>query len=262
VEQIDMPSDLPFGAELVPSPNKRHSETVIFVPHFGGTKRSVWRHVSLMNELGYDVVRFNLVFNEPKAFMQLPIVWRSFGRGCHGRCCPLIQFGARHAWANQITQLLNSIPGPKIVYSFSMPSSGALAAIAHREAKDIKAFICDGGPFLQLALCTWNLFTFEYEIKSCILRAIACAIAFLMFGPGLARELRALFKHLPANFPVLSIRGLADPLVDPSAITKVFAKQNRLKLTVVNLPQGRHLDGLKNFTTEYRQQVTHFLAGL
>jgi pimeloyl-ACP methyl ester carboxylesterase len=237
---------LPFEGELKPAVHRRFRETVVFVHHFGGTKKSLARHVSAVNKLGFDAVVFNLIFGDTKPKDCLPITAD-------------LKFGTRHVWAEQIEAILNSVPGRKIVFSFSMPSASALAAIAHRSAKDVAAWVCDGGPFLDLPRCVWNLYKHEYEVKSDLVRGVFTGLSLVLFGLGFEREVKGLLQALPAGFPVLSIRGWSDPLVAPAAIDHVFEQQTHLDLEMLSFGDGRHLDGLKRFPEQYMARLEKFL---
>lgn len=232
--------------ELASAPNKVFKETIVFVHHFGGSKRSVLRHVKFVNDLGFDAIRFTLTFNSALPNRELPITADA-------------KFGFRHMWTDEIEAVLNSVHGPKIVYSFSMPSNSALEAISRRGASDISAWICDGGPFAELPRCTWNLYSHEYTVKSKVLRTAMTAYSLFLYGFGFESSLATTFARLPKNFPTLSIRGWDDPLVPPSAIDRVFSYQENLKLQRLALPSGRHLDGLKRFPDEYKSRVREFL---
>ncbi len=239
-------TDLPFEAQILPAATKRFRETVVFVHHFGGSQRTVLRHIKLVNTLGFDAVRFNLRFNELKLGQALPISSN-------------LRFGASYVWADQVEAILNALPGRKIIFSFSMPSLGALGAISHRKASDIAGWVCDGGPFLQLLRCTWNLLTYEYNIDNPFKRALYSTLAYFLFG-GVEIAVPGWLRNLPAKFPVLSIRGEKDPLVPISAIEDVFAFGEHLDLQRLSLPEGHHLDGLKKFPDIYEPTVRAFLT--
>ncbi|HVK61238.1 MAG TPA: alpha/beta hydrolase, partial [Bdellovibrionales bacterium] len=170
-----------------------------------------------------------------------------------------LKFGARHIWAGQIEAILNAIPGKKILYTFSMPSTAAFEAIANRKAEDISAWVCDGGPFGQILRCTWNLLTHEQKIESKILRAASTGLSYFFFGLGLEKQVQQWSRSLPKDFPIFSIRGEKDPLVPPSAIEDMFAEADQVDLKVLTLPDGGHLDGLKNFPDLYKPAVERFL---
>lgn len=238
--------DLPYDAQLLLAPTKRFRETIVFVHHFGGSQRTVLRHIKLANTLGFDAVRFNLQFNELKLGQALPITSN-------------LNFGASFVWRDQIEAILNAIPGRKILYSFSMPSLGALGAISHRKASDINGWVCDGGPFLQLLRCTWNLLTHESKIENLLQRAIYSGLAYFLFG-GVEVAVPGWMQSLPAKFPVLSIRGEKDPLVPVSAIDDVLKMGPQIDLEKLSLPDGAHLDGLKRFPALYEAPVRAFLT--
>ena len=197
--------------------------------------------------LGFDAVRFDLAFNSLKIGQQLPITSN-------------LKFGASHVWIDQIESILNALPGRKILYSFSMPSLGALGAMAHRKGSDIAGWVCDGGPFLQLLRCTWNLLGREYNVENPFLRALYSGAAYLLFGTGTELAVPLWGAALPAKFPILSIRGEKDPLVPISAIEDVFAFIPQAELQRLSLHDGEHLDGLKKFPEIYEPTVRAFLT--
>lgn len=238
--------ELPFDGELDASKEKKYAETVVLVHHFGGSKKTLARHAQLLNELGYDCVRFTLDFNQALPSKLLPITAD-------------LEFGARHLWRDQIESILNSVPGRKIVYSFSMPSNSALEALARRRAKDVAAWICDGGPFVELTRCIWNLYENEYKIDSRLLRGLYTGASLAFYGPGFASEVPALLAQLPSNFPIFSIRGRKDPLVPLSAIEGVFTQANQLNVETMIIEDGGHLDGLKSNPKNYSRAVDKFL---
>ncbi|MES2856181.1 MAG: alpha/beta hydrolase [Bdellovibrionota bacterium] len=244
---MSLQSALPFEGELTPAPHRKFKETIVFVHHFGGSKRLLKRHLEFVNELGFDAIRFSVSPNEKLPKSLLP------NKGG-------LKFGARHAWADQVETILNHVPGKKIIYSFSMPSNGALEAIARRKAEDVSAWVCDGGPFAQILRCTWNLLTHEQKVENRFLRGIASGFAYLFFGLRLKAELKALAREIPKDFPVLSIRGEKDPLVPVSAIVDIFEELPQLDLEVLILAEGVHLDGLKNDPELYKPAVERFLS--
>ncbi len=241
-----MSEKLPFDAELMRARDRRFEDTVVFVHHFGGSRRTVLRHLRLVNDLGFDGVRFDLIFNKTRPQDQLPITGD-------------FRFGVRHVWSGQIESILNAIPGRKILYSFSLPSSCALQAIAKRRALDISGLICDGGPFLNLSRCIWNLYEQEYKVKSRVLRAGFTGASMLLWGSGFKEQMRRTLQGIPRDFPVLSIRGWQDTLVPVSAIEDFFSMQDHLDLEVLALPEARHLKGLRDFPGEYVPRVESFL---
>jgi hypothetical protein len=244
-----MAAQLINNGEIVSAAHKRFPETVVFVPFFFGKKQHMKRHAEFMAELGYDSVIFNLSYKWkkiiPKLRFSLDLGW-----------------GIKHVWTREITKILDSIPGDKIVFAFSNPSTAALEAIRLRKARDVKAFICDGGPFYELLRCNWNYFEHEDPIDNPLKK-----IALNMYARGIwtvthEKEISRDLSSLPQDFPILSIRGWQDPLVPPTCIEKAFQGHEQLDLEILNLPQGKHMDGLKNFPEVYKPRVADFLASI
>ncbi len=240
-------SALPYDAETHLAKEKKFQETIIFVHHFGGDKRSVLRHVRMVNDFGFDCVRFTLKFNMNDK--KIPISGD-------------LKIGLRSAWAGQIQDILNAIPGKKILYTFSMPGAAAIQAVSQRSGFEISGMLCDGGPFLQVMSRTWVLYEKAYKVKSKILRGLLTILSLGMWGPNFKAEMRNYFSHLPAGFRILSIRGEKDGLVPPKAIEELFALASHQKIEVFLLPDADHLDGLKNFANIYIPKVEKFLKAI
>jgi pimeloyl-ACP methyl ester carboxylesterase len=244
---------LPFEGELLAAERRLFEETIVFVHHFGGNKKSTHRHARLVNELGFDAVVFNLLYHDateqPNKMLlrQLPI-------------SADLEFGARHLWQEQIEAVLNAVPGRKIVFSFSMPTNSAVLAIAKRQAEDIAALVCDGGPFLQLPRCLWNLYTHQFNIESRFLRGAFTAASLALYGLGFERQLDAAAELLPPGFPALSFRAQADTLVPSEAIEEFFEETPAIRVDRVIIDEAKHLEGLKMNGMKYRQSLAPFLA--
>ena len=245
-----MEDELPFDAAFDRAANRRFRETAVFVHHFGGDRRSTLRHARALNEIGFDCVRFTLPQSREAgaALARSPLAAAWEGRG-----------GLRHAWTERTRRILDAVPGPKIVYSFSMPSASALQAVAERDARDVSAMICDGGPFLRLATCVSNLLEFECGVRSRFKLYLFTAASFPMWGVGYRRDMGASAARLPAKFPILSIRGGSDPLVPAGAIDDVWALPTRAQIERFAIADGRHLDGLRRFPDSYVARVRKFL---
>lgn len=245
---------LPFDGELVPAARRLFAEKIVFVHHFGGNKQSVWRHVQLVNDLGFDAVIFNLVYHDAKdkphrlLLKELPISTD-------------LAFGAYRIWQDQLEAILNALPGRKIVFAFSLPANSAFMAVAARQAQDIAAVVCDGGPFLQLPRCFWNLYTQQFDVQSSLVRGFFTAASLTLYGGiGFTRALQEASERFPQNFPVLSFRGQADRLVPIEAIDDFFAEIPNLRMSAVEIPEATHLEGLKMNSMKYRQELAPFLA--
>lgn len=236
---------LSFGGVLHPADTKKFEETILLVPFFDGEKVNLKKHWEFLNELGFDAVVFDL-FHGPWKGGPLPLA--SDG-----------SFGMKHVWADQIEQLLNEITGPKFVFSFSNPSASAIEAISRRNSVDIKGLVCDSGPSGKFWNSMNSFFIHERPIRFPPLRWMAATLSSAYWNPRMEASVHEDLETFPKRFPVLSIRGWRDPLVPPEAIDKVFEPHTQLDWRRVSLPEGRHLNGLRDFPNEYRPAVERFL---
>jgi pimeloyl-ACP methyl ester carboxylesterase len=238
--------ELPFHGRWLRAKRKQFLETVIFVHHFGGNRTSVKPHQDFLADLGFDSVAFTLSH-------------RSWPGPLKNTLLNDVHYKLRHRWQNEIAAILQAVPGPKILFSFSFPSAPAIMAVAERRVPDIQAWICDGGPFLSPLTCFWNYFKFAdptplWKRGPRMLLGMT-SLEFWNLGP----ELHEALDRLPHDFPVLSIRAWQDQLVPISAIDEAFSGHHNLKLETLTLPEGGHIDGLKRFPEEYKPRVARFL---
>lgn len=247
--------ELPHGGLHFRSPEKKFEPVIVFVHHFGGNRSSTRRHVELVNKLGFDAVTFNLSFNSaPKWKGPLHDFVRL------GRLALKTDFPVK--WAKEIEDVLNSLTGEKIIYSFSSISAAVIKVISERPSKDIKAWICDGGPFLFIYPA---FIRYQKYIAGAPLWAqpIGAAFAYALFGGfSYNRRLKKWLGRFPLGFPILSIRAGADVLVPPEAIEAVFDLNRQLNLKVLSLPGVAHLEGLKTAPLEYQGSLQEFLISL
>lgn len=225
---------------------KKFQETILFVPFFGAHANSLQRHMDLVAGLGFDSVTFELMDDWGAALTQI-----ISSKG---------QLGLKHVWADQIENLLNSIPGKKIVYSFSNPTASAFEAIAHRNAWDISAMICDGGPSGQLTKSMLKFFSVEKPVPSLFLRMILAGVSANMWSPHYKTAISQDLDKFPKGFRLLSIRGWKDPLISPEMIDKVFEGHDQIDWEKLSIPEGKHLNGLKDFPEQYVPKVQSFLV--
>lgn len=242
-------SELPGDGRLHRAKIRRFEETVVLVHHYGGNRATVNAHREFLHDLGFDCATFSLsqghrlkILNKVNA----PIV-----KDVHVR--------QRQRWVQQIHEVLNALEGPKIVYSFSFPSAPALEALSDRSNGEIRAWICDGGPFLMLLTCFWNYFS-KIEPTPLVLRPTRVSIAAAgLEAWSLEADLKRALQALPNQFPILSIRAWQDPLVPIAAIDQVFSGQNQIHLETLTLPEAGHIDGLQRFPDDYKPRVAKFL---
>lgn len=221
--------------------------TVVFVPHFAGNRQTLHRHIKMVEDLGYRTVCLELQYNDLRFLRKPPFAKTG-------------EFGFGAVWVEQVLELLHSTSGPKILYSLSMPSNSAAIALSTFLEADasVQAWICDGGPFLQIGHCVNNLFRFSFRMSRP--KALLTAAASLVwYGPFFESRIKRALTALPVDFPVLSLRGAQDPLVPPMAIDLFFSNAPHLALDREVFPTGGHLDLLKNFADQYRSKVHSFL---
>lgn len=223
--------------------------TLIFVPFFGGNEASLKKHFELADSLGLPHKFVNLNFNFLK-FALRPVSARAH------------HFGMKSQWADQIELVLNETPGPKILFSFSTPTMAAIECIRRRHGHDVLALIADGGPSGELWSSIMNLMSKETKLPTWGLRALATTAASLCVDPDLKNICKKDLQQFPKNFQILSIRGWKDPLISPRQIDMVFAPHEQLKWQKLSLPDGVHLNGLRDFPVDYCEGVERFLKGL
>lgn len=240
----------PFSGELHQSQNKKYSETVLIVPFYGAKKSSLARHVDFLNEVGYDVVLFNLQ-REPRNWKLVNSIVSSE-----------LEFGLKHIWADQIEAMLNSIPGRKIVFAFSNPTASAIEAIARRNAYDIAGLVCDSGPSGDLFKSMIAYFSSEEPIRLTPFKYAASFVTSLIWHPQYRDAFHKDIAKLPIGFRILSIRGWKDKIITVDQIDKVFEPHQNVDWQKLSLPQAAHLNGLKDFRSEYEKPVADFLKEL
>lgn len=239
--------EIPYGGFVLEPPELRFEETVVFVHHWGGQKNSPRDHMNFVSSLGFRCVSFSQSFHSHQSLRP------------RKELLPKALKGLRHVWTQEILEVLDAIPGQKILYSFSMPSGAALMALAQR-IESVKAWICDGGPFFQAHKCYWNYFTHQKPIKNWLLKESAVIGSHFLFGNwNFKAEVKDALNALPKDYPVLSIRGWQDPLVPPSAIEEVFRHAPQVQLEVVSLPEAQHINGIRVATEEYKNRLSRFL---
>ena len=231
------------------SAHRRFQELVVFVPFFGSHERDLQQHLDMVNELGYDAVAFDFAVS-PQSYIFSPRLARK------------TKVGLLYLWADEIEDVLDSFVEPKILYTFSGPAAAAFHALVARMKResgtDVKAMICDSGPFLNIWGSIWSFLKNEYKIPF-IARVPALFLSVAIWGHDHADVLQNDLHALPSQFPILSIRGWNDPLIPPSLIDEVFESVKQINLQVFALPEASHLDGLRLFKKEYSLRVQRFL---
>jgi hypothetical protein len=232
-----------YEGEFFRAPKKLHDELIFFVHFYGGSKKALRRHIEWVNSEGFDAFAFDLLGEA--SFSNIPLTSN-------------LKFGLKHQYADQIESLLNEISGEKIVFAFSNPAAGAIEALSRRRCHDVKVLICDSGPSGKFIESVYNLYSGERKYsmpRSLVMTGFLSFFWGLKLNAGLEEEL----KTFPENFPVLSVIGWKDTLIPRHHIEAVFENQSHLDWRKLSLPEGSHLNGLRDFPEEYKTAVMSFL---
>ncbi len=228
-------------------PDEKKSDVVfVLVHHYGGSGRTLRRHVNLVNHFGFTAVTFDLEgAHNQKVF--LPPVSKRW------------QWGLRYMWSDRIEEILKLVEGDKIILTLSNPSYSVLEAVYRIQGKNIKGIICDGGPFFDIFKCYWNLFThaFKYPLP---LRILQLFLGGLYWNPLCYKaQAKRNIKQFGKNVPLLSIRAEQDNLVPVDSIDKCLQTYPQENLTQVLLKNCGHLMGVKLEKEVYYREVGKFL---
>jgi hypothetical protein len=230
---------------------KIYKESVVMVHHYGGNKFSFKRTMEFLNSIGLDVYTFDLPYSDVRQVSRLP----TYKKG----------FGLRHKWADIISTRLEQVPGDKFVFSLSSPSAAALDAMAEREFRDIKGWVCDGGPFADLQTGMTNLvreaglFGGKYINRlglknSFVPKIYSNTVGWLLINLYGSRnyenDMARFLKKLPKDFPIISFREGEDKLVYPQMIDQFFALAS-VQVQPVLLEKAGHLLGFKEAPERY-----------
>lgn len=256
---------LPYEGRLFRSRNKKFEETILFVPFFGAVQRELARHVKFVMDLGFDAVTFDLEktpalmdfseglftplknWKELTSVLKIPISSRN-------------KFGIKHIYADQIENMLNLIPGKKIVYSFSNPSGAAIEALARRKCSDVVGLLCDSGPSGKFIDSFFNLAKQEWKIQFLPLTFSMAPVLSLLWSPHMHKDIHTHLESFPKGFKILSIRGWKDPMIPPDHIDAIFEPHKNIDWRKLSLPEAGHLTGLRDFRAEYVPAVEKFLS--
>jgi len=241
----------PDQGELFKAKNKKSNHLIFFAHFFQGHKKALKRHIEFVNELGFDAYAFNLK-DSPKEHLYIPYSHITK------------KFGMKHALADQIDYHLDLLTeyNTKIIFVFSNVAGCAIEAVARRiQAKknDVIGMVCDSGPGGRFIYSSYKLIQEQLGIKSLPLKLINTPIVAFGWSPKLHKDIAADLALFPNNFPLLSIRGWRDQLISPEHIDEIFEPHKNLKWKKLSLPEAGHLNGLRDFPSEYCPAVQNFL---
>lgn len=223
--------------------NAAQKPVLILVPFFGAKPAQLQRHIQFFQELGFNHIEVvSLTYNWKPYF-------NSYG-----------QLGMKGLWTDEIETTLNKVKGPKVIFSFSNPCAAAIAACVRRKCSDILGMVCDSGPSGDFYKSVVGLLKHQMQVTSPI-KLYPYSYAFYWgWSPNWNASLKKDVSLLPKGFPILSIQGWKDPLISPKQIEAAWVEGGHLDLIKLNLPEAGHLNGLRDFSDQYRPAVTNFLS--
>ena len=228
------------------SGNKKYNTLIILVHHLGGVPEQLKHHITFLNQNGFDVYSY-------PAFLSGKNHWKDF--------LPIIKNtkeGVVKVWSKELEEVSDQFKEDKIIFSFSFPSLSALLTASKR--KDIKALICDGGPFSHLFLAVWRFFTYHQPIPNIFFKLYLTIQMYLAFKPSLIkRNIKKQLPNLHENRHVVSLQSLKDRQIPSAYINSFFNKIKHINLSVCQLKYSGHLQGLKTERETYISGVLDFL---
>ncbi len=257
-------ASFPYEGRLVKSRNKKFEETILLVPFFGSEQRELARHVKFLNDLGYDATLFSLqkapmILDFNQGLLTPLKRWKEIKDNLKVPISSQLKFGLKHVYADQIENMLNLLPGKKIVFAFSNPGAAAIEALARRKCVDVVGAVFDSGPSGKFVDSFVNLAKYDWKINSLALRQVLAPLLSYAWSPYLHKDTQTDLKQFPKGFKILSIRGWKDRLIPPDHIDAIFDPHPDLDWRKLSLPESDHLVGLRDYRSEYAPAVEKFL---
>lgn len=227
----------PGGGRFREAIPKSFKPTIVFIHQYGGNADTSHRHQDMVLDMGYNCFSFRLT--------------------------PRIRDAGIEGWAEELREVLDAIEGPKIIYSFSFPSVSVPALLGTRPRKDVRAWICDGGPFSEIWQCYWNLLTF-LKVGNVVSRFVGTFANYVSAGgPFYDNKVAKWLAGMNPGLPIFSIRTGADILVPVRAIERFFSLgPPTLNIQTLLIPNIGHLEGLQKAENVYKSAVENFLKSV
>ena len=173
----------------------------------------------------------------------------------------------KHALADQIEEHFDLMTDykSKIIFAFSNVTGCCMEFMARHFAKghtDIKAMICDSGPGKNFVYSSYKLLEHQIGVKSIPLRILSTPFVAFGWDPSLHKDIEKDLNQFPKDFPILSIRGWRDPMISPKHIDQIFENHLQLQWKKLSLPEAAHLNGLRDFPSEYKPGLSQFLFSI
>lgn len=254
----------PYEGRLFKARNKKFAETILLVPFFGSEQRELARHIKLLNDLGYDTVIFNLqktptILDFSQGLLTPLKKWKEIKDTLKLPISSSQKFGLKHVYADQVENMLNLLPGKKIIFAFSNPGAAAIEALARRKCTDVTGAIFDSGPSGKFVDSFSNLAKHEWKIASLALRYVLAPLLSYAWSPYLHKDTQSDLNQFPKGYKILSIRGWKDRIIPPDHIDAIFDPHPDLDWRKLSLPEADHLVGLRDYRSEYAPAVEKFL---
>ncbi|MBK9294259.1 MAG: hypothetical protein IPM57_07420 [Oligoflexia bacterium] len=227
---------------------------VVLIHNFGGSQDQFSKHIGLFNNLGFDVVSFDLSWHK---------------NGKHR----IFFKRLRSAWAEEIESAFREILKTRVqIIPFTFSGIGVCtidAAINILKAKRdvanvaIQKMIFDSGPFDHTEKCVDNMLYHYYEIKNSLLRDAMTKFMTFNWDPQNSETTIKRFGQLNEIYPdmsVLSLQGKLDKIVPYEFIQSCFNRSGLKNVTQVLFDTGGHLTSLKEEPEKYKNVVTTFLG--
>lgn len=232
-------------------PQAKDNSIIVMVHNFAGTEDNFPKHIQLLNDMGYDVVTFDLSWHKhggPKLFTNF----------------------VRREWSKEVKQAITEVLKERsvIAFGFSGPSFcviDAVSDIVQKNPEAIKGMIFDSGPFEHHAECVKNMLELHFKIKSKIMLKAILTTLVLAWEPLPSetnkRKFGRLFKAKP-RMPILSLQPRLDRVVPIEYIQECFEKAQPQNYTEVVFEKGGHLTSLKEEPDKYKEALQKFLFAL
>ncbi len=228
--------------------------TVIFIPYFKAKIKNIRKNVEFIESLHFETK----VFEPPYYGRPFRDVLKSILTGG-------LKSNFIDRWSYDLNEWLykNDIRQREIIfYSFSAPSFMVLNYMFKFKDVNVKAWVCEGGPFTYFLECLFNYMFYAEKVKFLPKRVFFVFTDYFLWG-GFFKNKRVLkeIKSFPPSVPILSIRGLKDKITPIYAIEDLFKPHRHLNLRALNL-NCPHLRGISDCESLYKKQVSEFLKQL
>jgi len=227
---------------------------VVFIPFFKGKEKDIKKNIDLVREFGFETK----VFEPPYYGRPLKDVLKSTLTGG-------LKANFLDKWSYDLNKWLicNNIRNKDIIfYSFSAPSFMVLRYVFEFKDLKLKAWVCEGGPFVHFLECLFNYMLYAEKVKFLPKRLLFIFTDYFLWGGFFKlKKLKKQIKLFPSSTPILSIRGLKDKITPYHAIDDLFKINKNLNLKVLNLDCS-HLRGVNDSKEKYKKELGDFLNSL